>query len=134
MKILLTGGSGQVGREILKSKPGEIHIISPNRNELDLSNYNECKNFVKENKPDWIINCGAYTSVDGAEKDIELSSKINSFAPKAFAEVINEINGNLLQKLIWASFARTIRVPNEFRDFVVQYAFTIVMFGDSKTI
>ena len=96
MRILLTGGSGQVGQEILNFKPKDIQIISPRRNKLDLSDYSACKKIVKEYKPDWIINCGAYTSVDGAEKDIELSSKINSFAPKAFAEVINEINGNLL--------------------------------------
>lgn len=96
MRILLTGGSGQVGQEILNFKPKDVQIISPRRNKLDLSDYRACKKIVKDNKPDWIINCGAYTSVDGAEKDIELSSKINSFAPQAFAESINEINGNLL--------------------------------------
>ena len=97
MKVLLTGGTGQVGQEILNSKPQDTQIISPSSNKLDLSDYNACKKIVKYHNPDWIINCGAYTSVDRAEEDIELSSKINSFAPKAFAEALNEINGNLLQ-------------------------------------
>ena len=97
MKVLLTGGTGQIGQEILTSKPQDTQIISPNSNKLDLSDYNACKKIVKDHNPDWIINCGAYTSVDRAEKDIELSYKINSFAPKAFAEALNEINGNLLQ-------------------------------------
>ena len=78
MKILLTGASGQVGNEILKSKPKDAFIINPNRYQLDLSDYSSCKNMVLKNKPDWIINCGAYTSVDGAEKDIELSSSCGS--------------------------------------------------------
>ena len=96
MRILLTGATGQLGKEILKSKPKDALIISPNRYQLDLSDYSSCKNMVLKNNPDWIINCGAYTSVDGAEKEIELSSKINSLAPKAFTEIINKTNGNLL--------------------------------------
>ena len=36
-------------------------------------------------------------SVDDAEKEFSICKKINSYAPKAFTEAINEINGNLLQ-------------------------------------
>tara|TARA_B100000886_G_scaffold94427_1_gene62544 strand:+ start:899 stop:1783 length:885 start_codon:yes stop_codon:yes gene_type:complete len=97
MKVLLTGGSGQVGQEIIKSKPEGIEIISPSRKKLDLSDYISCKKFVIYHKPDWIINSGAYTQVDDAEKNIQLSQKINGYALEAFVEAINEINGNLLQ-------------------------------------
>ena len=37
MKVLLTGGSGQVGQEIIKCKPQGIEIINPCRKKLDLS-------------------------------------------------------------------------------------------------
>ena len=77
MKVLLTGGSGQVGQEIIKSKPEEIEIIYPTKDKLDLSDHSACKKFVEDYKPDWIINCGAYTQVDEAEKNIQLSNKIN---------------------------------------------------------
>ena len=96
MKVLLTGGSGQVGQEILKSKPKGIEVINPSRQILDLSDYNSCKKFVKDHKPNWIINCGAYTQVDAAEENIQLSKKINGYAPEAFAEAINEMNAHLL--------------------------------------
>ena len=96
MKVLLTGGSGQVGQEIIKSKPEEIKIINPSRKLLDLSDYIACKKFVQDHKPDWIINCGAYTQVDDAEKNVQLSQKINGYAPAAFVETINEVNTNLL--------------------------------------
>ena len=96
MKVLLTGGSGQVGQEIIKSNPEEIEIINPCRKKLDLSDYSACKKIVEDHEPDWIINCGAYTQVDEAEKNILLSQKINGYAPAAFVEAINEINTNLL--------------------------------------
>jgi dTDP-4-dehydrorhamnose reductase len=96
MKVLLTGGSGQVGQEIIKSKPEKIEIINPSRKTLDLSDYRACKKIVEEYTPDWIINCGAYTQVDDAEQNILLSQKINGYAPAAFAEAINKINTNLL--------------------------------------
>ena len=96
MKVLLTGGSGQVGQEIIKSKPEEIDIFNPCRKKLDLSDYNACKKIVEDHKPDWIINCGAYTQVDEAEKNIIISQKINGYAPAAFVEAINNKNTNLL--------------------------------------
>ncbi len=96
MRILLTGGSGQVGQEILRSKPKGVEIINPSRDNLDLADYIACKRIVKDLKPDWILNCGAYTKVDEAEKNIQLSQRINGYAPAAFAEAINEMNTNLL--------------------------------------
>lgn len=97
MKILLTGSTGQVGQEIIKTKPPNIEIIKPCRKELDLSNFKSCMDAILIEQPDWVINCGAYTSVEGSEINFELATRINSLAPKAFAKAINEINGNLLQ-------------------------------------
>ena len=96
MKILLTGGSGQLGKEILKSKPRGIEIINPSSAQLDLSDYLSCMKTVLDSKPDWIINCAAYTKVDEAEKNIKLSNQVNSFAPAAFTEAINKMDTKLL--------------------------------------
>ena len=96
MKIILTGSTGQLGQEIIKTKPHNIELITPKRDLLDLTNNQQCINFILKEKPDWVFNCAAYTSVDNAEKEIKLSKQVNSYAPQAIAEAVNKTNSNLL--------------------------------------
>jgi GDP-L-fucose synthase len=55
MKILLTGGSGFIGRNIIESLKNKYDLFYPKRNELNLLDENEVKNFIKKNKIDIII-------------------------------------------------------------------------------
>ncbi len=96
MKILLTGANGQLGRTIALLKPNNVKLISLTRDELDLSDSKKCKDIIKDIKPDWLINCGAYTQVDNAEKEAEKAMKINAYAPRAFAEALKDNGGNIL--------------------------------------
>ncbi len=96
MKILLTGGSGQLGKSIIKLKPLNIDLITPDRSKLDLSKTESCIKFVKKEKPDWIINCGAFTNVDKAESEKENVFLINHEAPKNFSKVLSDYGGKLL--------------------------------------
>ena len=97
MKVILTGANGQLGSDIVKFLPNDINLISLTRNDLDLSNYDECKLCIKNNRPDWIINSGAYTAVDKAEKEPNKAFSVNADAPKAFSEALADFGGNLLQ-------------------------------------
>ena len=97
MKILVTGASGQLGHAIILQKPKQHQILFPKRNELDLSDELSCKKYIEFNKPDLIINCGAYTNVDLAEKEKELCLAINTSAPLTFAKILKDYGGNLLQ-------------------------------------
>ena len=97
MKILVTGSTGQLGKAIISQKPEGHQILFPKRNELDLSDILSCKKYIEFNKPDIIINCGAYTNVDLAEKEKELCYAINTSAPVTFAKILNDYGGNLLQ-------------------------------------
>ena len=96
MKVLLTGSTGQLGKELINSKPQYINLIAPKRNELDLKDSESCEQYIIDKKPDWVINCAAYTAVDNAEQEIKLSKQINSYAPEALTKGINRIKGNLL--------------------------------------
>ena len=96
MKILLIGSSGQLGKEIIKSSPKNINLLTPNRTFLDLSRPKECINFIKNISPDWVINSGAYTNVDKAESDTENALKVNAKGPEAIAKAISLTGGKLL--------------------------------------
>lgn len=56
MKILLTGGSGMCGSNILEhEKANKFSILCPTSTELNLLNYNDIRDFIKENRVDTII-------------------------------------------------------------------------------
>ena len=97
MKILLTGANGQLGRSLSLLKPKDVNLISPSRNELDLTDNKRCFEIVKDLRPDWIINAAAYTNVDKAEEEKEIAFKINAEAPKSFAQAIEIYGGKLMQ-------------------------------------
>lgn len=55
MKILFTGGSGFIGRNIIPQLSERYHITAPSRAELDLKNEKEVQNFIKKNDIDIVI-------------------------------------------------------------------------------
>ncbi|MBO4956361.1 MAG: dTDP-4-dehydrorhamnose reductase [Rickettsiales bacterium] len=72
---LVVGANGQLGnciRLFLKDT-----AIYTDKEELDITDENAVKEFVKNNNFKCIINCSAYTAVDKAENDVELATKIN---------------------------------------------------------
>ncbi len=97
MKVLLTGGLGQLGVALKKSFPSNIDLISFGRRELDLANSVACRNAVLEIRPDWVLNAGAYTAVDKAENEPDAALAVNAHAPVAFASALAEVGGRLLQ-------------------------------------
>ena len=97
MKVILTGTTGQLGREIIKNKPNGFELIEAPRSILDLSDPISCRNFILNNKPDYLINCAAYTNVEKAESERELAYLINAKSVKYLAESIRKINGTFIQ-------------------------------------
>lgn len=97
MKVLITGSSGQLGKALIEKIPKNIEIYAPKRSELNLSDIKSCKDIIKRLKPDWTINCGAFTNVNLAESQKEFAMRINAKAPEAFAKEIKKYGGSLLQ-------------------------------------
>ncbi|MDR1582270.1 MAG: dTDP-4-dehydrorhamnose reductase [Prevotellaceae bacterium] len=82
-KILVTGANGQLGSELKKlSKNVKFDFVFTDVDELDITDIQECAIFFDKVKPDFVINCAAYTAVDKAEADKQLAWKINVDAVK----------------------------------------------------
>ena len=72
MKILITGTHGQVGHALIQNLT-EHELVGLTRQDCDLSNLDQIKQTIDQHQPDLIINSAAYTKVDQAEDEPELS-------------------------------------------------------------
>ncbi|WP_395006430.1 dTDP-4-dehydrorhamnose reductase [Undibacterium sp.] len=96
MRILVTGTSGQLGRSLAKALQDLGEIITPLRAELDLSDIESIAPYIQQCQPDLIINPAAYTAVDLAEKDSELTYRVNAEAPDVLAQEAKRLGIGLI--------------------------------------
>ncbi len=86
MKILLTGAHGQVGWELQRTLATLGQVTAPTRQQLDLTDAAALRRYIRELKPDLIVNPAAYTAVDKAESEPDLARAVNALAPAIMAE------------------------------------------------
>lgn len=85
-KILVTGGTGQLGIDVIKLlETYHINYVSPTRNEFDLLNSKQMNEYILQYKPTHIIHCAAYTAVDQAETDRKACYDVNVVATEKLA-------------------------------------------------
>ena len=104
-RVLVTGANGQLGNE--------MRIIAKGREEkflftdvceqdgvetlfLDITDIEAVRRVVKEQNIGVIVNCAAYTNVDGAETDPSLAEELNAAAPENLAKAMKETGGLLV--------------------------------------
>ena len=93
-RILLIGGSGILGSEILRQlQLGDSEYVSPRSSDLDIRDADAVDKYVKDFKPEWIINCAAWTNVDSAEEFFDEACALNVSAVRKIAEAANQ-NGS----------------------------------------
>lgn len=74
----------------------ENELILTDSKELDITNKQNVLSKIKELKPELIINCAAYTNVDGAEENEELCKRVNGDGPKNLALGAKEVDATLV--------------------------------------
>ncbi len=107
MTILITGANGQLGNEmriIAKDSDDKYIFTDVNQVEgvetafLNITDLDAIKQMVKEQDVKAIVNCAAWTNVDGAEdpEKYELIEKLNAVAPENLAKAMKEVEGLLI--------------------------------------
>ena len=95
-KFLITGAHGQVGYCLVQQLQGKHEILAVDRDELDITDESAVKKTVKDFHPNVIINAAAYTAVDRAETEVELSEAINVKGPKYLAKAAKSVDAAIL--------------------------------------
>ena len=90
--ILITGASGQLAMEIHQELNQSVtnNYIFTTRNELDVTNIDKVNTFFKKHKIELVINCAAYTNVNGSEIDKETANAVNHLAVRNIANICTE--------------------------------------------
>jgi dTDP-4-dehydrorhamnose reductase len=96
-QILLTGGSGQVGTEIIRLAPAGLEIVAPTRARLDLSSPEAIASLVASQPWAAVINCAAHTAVDKAETEVVAAWNANALGPAALAQATARAQIPLIQ-------------------------------------
>ena len=105
MTILVTGGNGQLGNEMrIVSQGSKDRYIFTDVVEqegvqttiLDITDLEAIRKMVKAEGVNAIVNCAAYTNVDGAESNQELAELLNAKAPENLAVSMKEVGGLLV--------------------------------------
>jgi dTDP-4-dehydrorhamnose reductase len=96
MKVLITGCNGQLGWELKRSMPQGIEAMWTDVAELDISSITAVNALVQQFQPNVVINAAAYTAVDKAETDKEISFKINRDGAANLAKAAASVGARFL--------------------------------------
>jgi dTDP-4-dehydrorhamnose reductase len=109
MRILITGANGQLGNELrrmlatgraqISSIPAEYHdayVTFTGARELDITDAQATEHFVAGGGFDLVINCAAYTDVDGCEANQERAWAVNAQGPRNLARAVQKTQAKLV--------------------------------------
>jgi dTDP-4-dehydrorhamnose reductase len=94
--ILITGAGGQLGQAMAARLVPRHEVVAMSRAELDVADTEAVVTAVASVCPDVIVNCAAYTNVDGAERDPAAALTGNAWAVRALARAAQAINATLV--------------------------------------
>jgi dTDP-4-dehydrorhamnose reductase len=96
--IIVTGSNGQLGQELQRLAPAfpsyTFHFFD--RVEMDIADEGQVHSMFAKLKPDFCINCAAYTAVDKAESEQEVAFRINADGAKNLALASKEQEAHLI--------------------------------------
>lgn len=96
IKVLVIGSGGMLGSCFMESEFEGIHFTGVDYPQIDITSYESSSGVIKKVAPQIVINCAAYTNVDGCETEIEIARNVNVKGPQNIAKVCSKLKVKLI--------------------------------------
>lgn len=97
MKIIVTGGSGQLGWDVCRElERRNMSVLAPTSAEMNVSDRSAVMRCIEAEAPDAVIHCAAYTKVDAAEDEPERCWAVNAEGTENIAVVCRKTGAKML--------------------------------------
>lgn len=109
MKILITGSKGMLATQVITdlgrgyTELGDVpaalkdaELVLADVDTLDITDKAATESFVEQHRPDIVINCAAYTNVDGCESDQDNAFRVNAIGSRNLAIACENIGAKLV--------------------------------------
>ena len=116
MKILITGANGMLAKEVREKFAKGNEITLTDVAELEKKKKKAVFDFVNDLKPEYIINCAAFTAVDKAEDCYELADKINGDGPTNLAKAAKSVGAKLVHISTDYVFGGDLDISKDFKE------------------
>jgi dTDP-4-dehydrorhamnose reductase len=94
--VLVTGAAGMLGREVVESMRGAYDVVGVDVDDFDVTDAAAVGEAIARISPDVIVNCAAYTDVDGAEAHREEAFAVNAAGAGHIARAAAEGGASLI--------------------------------------
>lgn len=116
MRLALIGANGMLAKAVIGLIPPGYELVNFDLPDFDMTNRNQVLSVLTELRPEVIINCAAFTNVDGCETQEELANFVNGSAVGYLAAAAKEIDATLVHISTDYVFAGVKRTPYEEED------------------
>jgi dTDP-4-dehydrorhamnose reductase len=96
-KIVITGANGNLGKRFMAQLGEQNDVIGCDVDTLDITDFGAVKDFMAQHTPNTIINCAAWTDVDGCAQNPDKALLINGIGAQNVALVAASLDADVVQ-------------------------------------
>jgi len=94
--VLVTGATGRLGRAVVAGFTESGHVVALDRIALDVADRHAVHEAVRAYRPEVVVNCSAWTDVDGCEGDPDRAWRTNAEAVGHLGEIVDRVGAHLV--------------------------------------
>ena len=115
-KVWITGAEGHIGSALIDLLDcTQYQLLTTDINEVDITDLEEVRQYMRVNRPDVVINCASLTDVEYCETHRDEAYKVNTIGVRNIALAANDVRAKVIQMSTDDVFDLESNVPyNEF--------------------